>query len=240
MKHNDVLEQIGFSKSEAIVYLALLKLGRTKSGRIIKLTGLQSSVVHNALNTLTEKGFVKHILEGKIKHYLAAEPELIEKYIEAQRQEFHAVLPELKTLGITAILNPVFAEVYEGWKGLFTATLEMIEAGKSGEIYKFFAAEETLLSDEALKFFAKVDKLKKEKRIIVHGIAEKKSKGRLKDYKASSVRFTEQKIPPAMNIFGDKILMMSLSEKPVSILISSKEIAEQYHKMWDELWGKSK
>lgn len=50
-----ILENIGFSKSEAVVYLALLKVGQTKSGKIIKITGLQSSVVHNALNTLEEK-----------------------------------------------------------------------------------------------------------------------------------------------------------------------------------------
>ena len=65
--YEDILVEIGFSKAESIVYVILLKTGPTKSGNIIKLSSLQSSVVHNALNTLANKGFVKYILEGKIK-----------------------------------------------------------------------------------------------------------------------------------------------------------------------------
>ena len=53
-----ILEENGFSKAEAKVYLTLLKLGETKSGQIIKQTSLQSSVVHNALNTLADKAFL--------------------------------------------------------------------------------------------------------------------------------------------------------------------------------------
>ena len=97
MKEN-VLQEIGFSKSESKVYLELLRLGKTKSGRIIKVSGLQSSVVHNALNTLIEKGFVTFILEGKIKHYRALSPKLIQKYIEAKKKEFTRILPELESL----------------------------------------------------------------------------------------------------------------------------------------------
>ena len=65
--NENLLQEIGFTKAEATVYLNLLKLGKTKSGSIIKLSGLQSSVVHNALNTLIDKGFVSYVLEGKIK-----------------------------------------------------------------------------------------------------------------------------------------------------------------------------
>lgn len=240
MDNENLLEEIGFTKAESIVYLRLLRLGKTKSGNIIKISGLQSSVVHNALNTLIDKGFVTYILEGKVKRYSALDPKLIEKYIESKRQEFNRILPDLESLKEKSKEPITVTEVYEGWEGLYSATLSLIEEGKKGDIYKYFAAEESLLSEEVLKFFSKVDLLKKEKGIYVKGIAEIKSKSILKNYKNSKIRYTSLKIPPAMNLFKDKILIMSLSEKPVAILIKSKEISKQYNKLWDNLWGTSK
>ena len=50
-----LLEDIGLSKGEIKVYLTLLNLGNTKVGYIIEKSGMASSAVHNAINTLIEK-----------------------------------------------------------------------------------------------------------------------------------------------------------------------------------------
>ena len=68
------------------------------------------------------------------------------------------------------------------------------------------------------------------------GLAEISHKEVLKAYKNSEVKYTNLKIPPTMNIFKDKIIIMSLKEKPISILIKSKEITNQYHDLWDSIW----
>ena len=44
-----ILEDLGFSKAEIKVYLALLELGVTKAGEVIRHTSLQNSVVHMTL-----------------------------------------------------------------------------------------------------------------------------------------------------------------------------------------------
>lgn len=240
MDSKKLLEEVGFTKAESIVYLNLLKLGKTKSGNIIKVSGLQSSVVHNALNTLTNKGFITHVLKGKVKEYSALDPKLIDRYIESKRIEFKKILPELESLKDKSKEIVVITEVYEGWNGLQAATLDLLENAKKGDIYKYFAGDKYLLTEEALKFFKKLDLLKKEYGIKVKGIAETSHKEVLKDYKNSEIKYTNLTIPPAMNIFKDKIIIMSLSEKPVSILIKSKEIATQYHKLWDNVWDMTK
>lgn len=236
----EILINIGLSKGEAMVYLALLKLGKTKSGKIIKLTGLQSSVIHNSLNTLTNKGFVTYILEGKIKHYSALNPKLLEEDINTKKQDFRKDLPELEALYKSSKIKPTTAEVYEGFKGLQNATLNMIKDSKKGDIYKYFAAEKILLDKNALDFFSKIDLIKKSKNISVRGIAQTKEKELLKTYKNSTIRYISEEIPPAMNIFRDKILIMSLSGKPMGILLQSKEISKQYHELWDSLWKKAR
>jgi len=235
-----ILEENGFSKAEAKVYLTLLKLGETKSGQIIKQTSLQSSVVHNALNTLADKGFLTYIIKGKTKHYQVAEPKIINNYIESKQKNFLKILPELESLKLKSKLEPIKVEIYEGYKGLLNATLRLIEGSRRGDIYKYFAMSEAVLNEDATEFFRKVDNLKKEKGIIIRGIANQESKNKFKDYKESKIRYANQNIPPAMNIFKDKILIYSLSEKPVVIYVQSKELAQQYHKMWDDIWSKSK
>lgn len=234
------LEENGFSSSESKVYLTLLKIGQTRAGQIIKQTSLQSSVVYNALNTLTDKGFIAHIIKGKIKHYHTLDPKIINKYIEIKQQNFLKILPSLNQLQQTSTTNPTNVEICEGYKGLFNATLKLIENAKKGQIYKYFAISESILEEEAIEFFNKIDDLKEEKGLIVRGIANMNCKLKFKKLKNSKVKYTNQNIPPAMNIFEDKIILTTFSDKPISILIESKEIAQQYHNLWDEIWKKSK
>ncbi len=234
MENADILEDIGFSKSESVVYLTLLRSGKSKSGVIIQRTGLQSSVVHNALNTLTDKGFVAHILVGKIKQYSATDPRAIARHIEAKKQGFDAVLPRLVALQGSATALPT-TEVYEGYRGISTAMLSALDDTRKGDVYKYFAGKEATLSDEAIAVFARIDDFRKRKGLVVKGIAAKGTR-KLRQYAASEIRFTSQKIPPAMNIYKDSIIIFSLSEKPVAIRIRSKEIAKQYHELWDSIW----
>lgn len=230
----EIFEEIGFSKSESIVYLALLKIGQTKAGKIIKATGLQSSVVHNALNTLEEKGFVTHFLEGKIKRYSALNPKLINRYLETKKKEFESILPQLEKLKKKPY-EIVSSEIYYGYNGLMVATLKIIEESRE-KVWKYFVGEGQLYSKKSLEFFHKTDLIKKEKGLKVKGIAEFSGKSMLKEYKDSEIRYTNMKIPPAMNIFGNYVLIFYLSEKPIAVLIHSKQIAEQYHRLWDSLW----
>lgn len=234
-----ILEEIGFSKSEAKVYVVLLGLGETKSGEIIKKTSLQSSVVHNALNTLTDKGFVTHILKGKIKHYSALKPKLIDDYLKNKRQNFLNILPQLELMQKESKNEKISVEIFEGYNGLYAAQLNLLQDAKKGDIHKYFTGESSLLSKEAIDFFKKLDKLRNEKGVKIFGIA-KNEKSMLNNYTESRIRFTDQSIPPSMNIFKDKIIIFILSDKPLAILIKSNQIAKQYHSLWDEIWKNAK
>ncbi|MGV8168804.1 MAG: TrmB family transcriptional regulator [Candidatus Nanoarchaeia archaeon] len=238
MKTEEVLQDIGFSKAESKVYLSLQKLGETKAGQIIKQTGLQSSVVHNSLNTLEEKGFIMHILRGKIKHYKALKPSVVKDYFAAKQKQLEQIIPAIESMQKEQSDLPE-AEIFTGMQGLINATHLLIENAKPGQTFKYFAVEEKQTSDEALKLFEKIDLIKKEKKLVVRGIANSKNR-KLKNYTKSELKFVNQEIPSAMNIFKDKVLLYSLKGKFTGILIKSEEIASQYHILWDELWKKAK
>jgi sugar-specific transcriptional regulator TrmB len=237
MNIDETLRNIGFTAAESKVYLCLLRQGRSRAGKIIKSTSMQSSVIHNTLNTMLEKGFITYIYVSSIKEYSALDPMVISQYIDAKKTAYQNILPALKSMRSPSTFDT--AEVYEGYAGILNAMLTLVQDAKKGEVYKYFAASHTILTPEALQFFAKADIIRKENRILLRGIASQDNT-QLKAYDYSEIRFTHQSIPPGMNIFHDRVLFMSLGHKPTGILIHSAEIAREYHMLWDALWKSAK
>ena len=102
MEPEVILERSGLTKAESKIYISLLKMGTTRAGNIIKYTGMQSSVVHNGINSLLEKGFVSYVFSGNIREYTAINPIVIEQHLESVKTEFHqnlSVLMSIKKTG---------------------------------------------------------------------------------------------------------------------------------------------
>ena len=90
------LEDLGLTNAEIKVYLTLLETGQTKVGAIIKKSDLQSSVVHNSINKLQDKGLISYIKKGKIKHYKATDPKNFMDFIEEKKKNFQQILPDVQ------------------------------------------------------------------------------------------------------------------------------------------------
>ena len=87
VKDTKLLEDIGLTHGETKVYLALLRLGATKTGLLAKEAGVSSSKVYKILDRLIKKGLVGHVLKGKIKHFKALEPKRIIEYMEEKEKQ---------------------------------------------------------------------------------------------------------------------------------------------------------
>jgi sugar-specific transcriptional regulator TrmB len=97
------LEKIGLTQGESKVYLALLRLGSTKTGPLAKESGVSSSKVYKILDRLTTKGLAGYVVKGKVKYFTPMEPGTIIRYLEeeerkiAERKSYlKSVLPELE------------------------------------------------------------------------------------------------------------------------------------------------
>ena len=53
-------------------------------------------------------------------------------------------------------------------------------------------------------------------------------------------KFTEHPIPSNINIYNDKVLIISFSETPIAFLIQSKEIAQTFKDLFNEIWDLKK
>jgi sugar-specific transcriptional regulator TrmB len=233
----EILEGIGFTRGEAIVYLTLLGLGSSKVGSIIEKSNLQSSVVHNCLNKLIEKGFVSFIKEGKVKHYNTIDPNLITDYIEDKKNRYKEILPQL-LLKQKSAKEKLDAEIFIGVKGL--KSMFKIAFANCGELkeYLFFAHPEQI--KELYDFYREVNKPIFSKNIKIRGLADKKFKKQLlEEYRESKfmkLKFLDIPFPSATTLINDYLLFINWIEKPVGIMIRSKTLSDNYRNFFEATW----
>ena len=236
------LEDIGLTNAEIKVYLTLLEIGQTKVGPVIEKSDLQSSVVHNAIHKLQDKGLVNYIKKGKIKHYKATSPNNFMDFIEEKKKNFEKILPEL-LLKQKLAKERNEAEVYIGFKGIMNLLLEVIKDTKKGEEFYFFSSDFEPMNEKIQDFFRKYDPKRKGKGLVVKGIVPLNLKPLFQDRikkKVMQVKFTEQILPPHMGIFQDKIFLFMWGEKPVGYLIYSKQLADRYKQFFNAMWNSIK
>ncbi len=239
-----ILEDLGLSNAEARIYVALLELGSTTSGKIIDKTKLQSSTVYHLLGSLIEKGLISYILQGKTKYFQAEEPEIFLSNLEDKKRKFNEFLPSLKKKQLMAKQKQT-AKVYEGINGLRTAFYDILTTLKKGDTYYFFTAPKNKLFYENLTLFFRNYHLKRsEKGIKVKGLTTTESKGVIKeifkDIKHSQIKFINDFAPTGVVVYANKLITWDWDEVPTAIVIESKPITESYKKFFESKWKTAK
>ena len=80
-----ILNDLGLTGAEIKVFISLLELGSSSAGKIIKQSGLQNAVVHRAFHSLSEKGLITYVYEGKIRIYQAIEPKALLNFLDEKK-----------------------------------------------------------------------------------------------------------------------------------------------------------
>ncbi|MBR9699613.1 hypothetical protein GOV09_04110 [Candidatus Woesearchaeota archaeon] len=237
-----ILEEIGLSEAEAKIYLALIRLGQSKTGRIIDVTKLQSSTVYHVLGSLIEKGIVTYIHKGKIKFYQAESPNILLSFLNEKKKKISNIIPELNEMEKLSRTKQN-AKIYEGIKGIQAAFNDILEVMKKGEEYYFFQFPYEKLQNEQVLLFLRNFHLKRvEKGIKVKGIASPKCKHLMKEiYKLSDtdLRYLDSPAPTVVVIYKNKILQLDWGEVPTAFTIQSKTIYNSHKQFFLEKWSKA-
>ena len=239
----DDLISIGLTSGEARVFLSLLKLGSAKVGHIVKDSRVSYSKVYNVLDRLSSKGLVSHIILGNVRYYNAVEPYRLEEYIKSKEQEVrnqlktaNKVIPELVKVANRNRQNDM-AEIFMGDKGIRTAYEILLREATSKDILYYFYPFEGY-HPIASPFYSRLYLFQKQKKVQQRGIAThafKQSKHYTEISKGVKVKFVDFPLPATMDIFKDKLLIISW-ENATGILISSKEIAGHLRNYFNSIW----
>lgn len=242
-----LLEDIGLTEGETKVYLALLEIGTTTTGALVKKSGISASKVYLILDRLAKKGLVGHVIKEGVKYFQAAEPKRILDYVEEKEQELVEkkqnimdMLPELiakQQLG----KEKRRAEIYEGKKGVTNLFRNILDELKRGEEYYVIGAglgfEENLnLQDFFLKYHAERAK----RGIKVYMLANVSIKKTLVPTisQCGEVQLLPEDFINNVQItfYKEKTFIILWSKEPIAFLIHNAEMVDGFKKYFDLLW----
>lgn len=242
------LKKLGLTKGETNVYLALLKVGSSKVGPIVKESGISYSKVYEVLGRLIEKGLVSFILRERTKYFQGVKPNMLLEFLKQKEEEIKKnkiaiqnILPTLE--GISLNKHEQTSEIFIGLKGLRTA-YELLLKDYSKEVpLSFFYVHDEKYADIANDFYEKEFLYFKKLGIKVRGISSddlKESKTYIKTPKFVDLRFVNFPLPTIMDIYKEKVLLTTWRDKPFSYLITSREIAENLISYFKAVWKLAK
>ena len=246
-----LLENIGFTKGEVKVYLALLEIGNTSSGHLILKADVARSKVYEILEKLKEKGLVSESVKNNTKYFQAASPERIidyirtkEKKLKTQEEEFKKILPQL-------LLRQNFAEekqevkVYVGFEGIKTYYNEVTSQLTEDDEYLAMTFSDPSLGNKSISLlFQKFHQRRAEKKAkakILCNINDKITQERM-NYSETPLyefRVTDQILPTGVAIVKDMVATFNWGRTPRVFVIICKENAEQYKKFFYSIWEKA-
>jgi len=233
----DTLQELGFSKRESVCYTSLLELGSSKTGIIVRKTGIPSSKIYEVLDTLIKKGFVTYVIKNSIKHYQASDPKILLNYIEDKKKDVQEILPQL--LMKQKFSDKQSVEIFEGQKAIFTLFTNMISDAKPDESYIVFSINEENKNDATNLFFKNLAVRRKEKKLAVKILKNERYYMKEKHTKVK-LRYTKFNLPQGITIFKDYVILLSWIDNPTAVKIQSISMAKQLKTFFMELWNDSK
>lgn len=230
-----VLDSIGLARTEVKTLLALLELGEAKASTIMEKSGLQSSSFYHAVRALIAKGFVSYVLKSCVKYYRAQDPEVILDYLELRKQEFARILPELKARRATQELDSV--ELFKSYKGIQAMHLKLLRDAKKGDTLRAFSVDDPKeYATARQKVFRFVKQVIMEKKIRLKTISSDKNRYPTKPTTVAQKRYLKIPLLPNTSIVNGKVAIISWTNSPLAVLISSEELAKQYTEFFEAIW----
>ncbi len=247
----DTLLKIGLTQNEIKVYLALLELGDTTTGPLIRSVGINSSKVYESLERLERKGLAGYVKKTNKRYFQATDPDRLmdfldekKKRLDEEKQEIAQMLPKMRQLMTKSADEQQEATIYKGLKGYRTLLESMLQELQGKGSYMAFASG--MLKQVLGPYWHVFQKKKKQYMISSRCLWDPKvrtQKGYLKEYVGTG-RFLSKgsyRSPVDMFIFNDKVILISYTSKPVfAVLITSKGMAQSYRDLFETIWASAK
>lgn len=238
--------QLGFSKKEANVYLALLELGQTPAGKIIDKTHYHREIVYTALRRLGEKNLVSYARRKGRRFYQSARPERILELAQENYQTAKILLPKLEELQKKADSRQ-FVQIYQGLEGLKQVRELMLRTLKPGDKIRILGASGKEYFETMGDYYQTWNRRRDGKKIWYFIQCYQDQKQILKEkldqqYQYARTRALPEKFktPTSTAIFSDYVIIQIWGDEPVMVLIENEKVAKSYKDTFDILWKISK
>jgi len=242
-----ILKDTDFTEGESKVYLALLELGESKVGPLIKSSGVSRSKVYDILERLIAKNVVSKVEKDGVMIYQSLPPHSIlnivrEKERELKQEEkiLQKILPQLSLLQPIQKVNIVIYRGYKGFKAMIDRTIQELTAK---DVYDAMGVSQTT---KGMSFYAKkIYEAQKIKKFKARSIFDEKGAFKAAERKT---KWHEMKIlpkgwntPALFTMYSDTVgIHLGKEDFIMSIIIKSEDIVKSFRASFEAMWKISK
>lgn len=239
----DTLKSLDLSEYESRIYLSLLELGESTSGKILSKSRINSGKIYTILESLANKGLVTEIIKNNVRHFQAVDPRSLGKYLDdkqeeftAKRKMFESILPNLLKTPTESASGPEI-RIYTGFEGMKSAfDQELFHYTKDKELLVFGVIAYKEHNQALVRYFTNIIfKERKRKKIIIKKILSKNAKENVLE-NGAQVRFIDYNSFFTYNIIDDLVIFSIWSKEPIFMTIRSKEVSEGLRKNFNSVW----
>ncbi|MBT4604288.1 hypothetical protein HOC01_01495 [archaeon] len=238
-----LLEEIGLTKSEIKVYLALLELGSSSTGPIVEKSRAASSKIYEVLEKLMQKGLASFVIKGGVKHFEAASPKRLLDYmkekqrlVEKQALEVEKLLPSLE---IKQKLSENRSEtlVFKGLKGAQTAFDNILNSCSKGDEFVAFGFSDV---DETFqKFLIRFHKKRVRQGVHFRALFGQKLANLVKvldDMPKAKAKITSQESNVVATLIYKDTVLFSMAKDRLWIQIRNQGLADTMMGRFERAW----
>ena len=239
------LEGLGLTSGEIKVYLALLKLGETTTGKIIKESELSSGKIYEILDKLINKGLVAFIIKEKTKYFSATNPNKLLEYannlkkeIEKKEKAVEAIIPDLTKMH-DFVKKAYSTTIYNGIEGIKTAMFDSLsELTEQDEILSIGTSFER---DKIIaNMWKQFERIRVNKKVTSkYLVTDKDSIKIFKKQKYTKAKMLNIAKTTPITIMKDYVFIHNWENNSI-IKIQSESISNSFKEFFNSLWEISK
>jgi sugar-specific transcriptional regulator TrmB len=237
------LESIGLTEGESKVYLALLSIGSSTTGKIIKEAQVSNSKIYEILDRLKKKGLVSISLINNVKHFEAKDPSNIRELVDKKEKAIEKVKQEIPKLqALYAHAEPIQeAEILEGTKGIKSFTENILSKLREGDTFYIMGAPKEA-TEKLGAYFKDWHQRRIEKGVKCKILYNQDASARV--HQMGDIPLTEIRTMPSgiitpalIDIGKDYVGTIIFGDRPLCIIIKNQKVAESYLNYFDLLWN---
>jgi|SRR3989344_1624239 len=249
MNLQEELTDLGLNKNESKVYLALVQLEETQTGKLCQHVKIPSSNIYQILNSLVEKGLATFKQVNGIRLYKASNPNSLKflyeeqvKKLKSKENEVTALIGQLGKIPASKISASDY-EYFEGIRGIKSMWTRINELLIPNTEAQYIVGE--LNTWETLNaFYLEHHKLRVRKKIFERMILPENAKVEARERKKLGYfesRFLKQLPTGELGIFENFVIIQyTNTEIPRGFLIKDKIFAMTFKFYFETLWKTAK
>jgi len=239
MVNRSLFKEIGLTAWESQAYLALLEIGSSTTGPLVKKSEIPQSKIYSVLESLIKGGLVSYIIKGKVKYFQASDPKKILTLFKEKEKEIEKVIQNIPSPRNSSV------EMFEGLKAMKGSWASLVENSSKGEpvygysagnypeeINEFWAFCHSRSRVAGLKDYLLITKSNKEK---FESPIDKEEKDKM----SKVTRYSAISFPGDVGIFRNQVLLYNWTKPYKLIVITDENLAKEYKDFFLRLWDKS-